>query len=157
MIGIAIKHFILNIIRLYHRTCVLTDSKLCELAYEKLCHGGEFSASPCISMFLSNMLVTNYPIHTYPEKQTFHQILQSETHQNMSISCVRFARSWRELKSLWFDMPTCRTFFQIFLDFLSLAVLLSYAVGMFRFVLHTCTPSPGKASVNENCKHKSAT
>ena len=51
-IATAIKHFSPYIIQSKHTTCVLTDSKLCVQAFEKLCRG-EFSASPRVSTFLS--------------------------------------------------------------------------------------------------------
>lgn len=51
-IAAAVKHFGPYIIQFSHGACVLTDSKLCVQAYEKLCRG-EFSASPRVSTFLS--------------------------------------------------------------------------------------------------------
>jgi hypothetical protein len=51
-IAAAIKHFSPYIIQSIHNTCILTDSKPCVQAFEKLCRG-EFSASPRVSTFLS--------------------------------------------------------------------------------------------------------
>ena len=51
-IAAATKHFSPYIVQSSKNTCVLTDSKPCVQAYEKLCRG-EFSASPCVSTFLS--------------------------------------------------------------------------------------------------------
>ncbi|CAG2247137.1 unnamed protein product [Mytilus edulis] len=51
-IASAIKHFSPYIIQSKHNTCILTDSKPCVQAFEKLCRG-EFSASPRVSTFLS--------------------------------------------------------------------------------------------------------
>ena len=51
-IAAAIKHFSPYIIQSQHKACVLTDSKPCVQAFEKLCRG-EFSASPRVSTFLS--------------------------------------------------------------------------------------------------------
>ena len=51
-IATAIKHFSPYIIQSKHTTCVLTDSKPCVQAFERLCRG-EFSASPRVSTFLS--------------------------------------------------------------------------------------------------------
>ena len=48
----ATKHFSPYIVQSSKNTCVLTDSKPCVQAYEKLCRG-EFSASPRVSTFLS--------------------------------------------------------------------------------------------------------
>ena len=42
------------IIQSNHKACILTDSKPCVQAFEKLCRG-EFSASPRISTFLSTV------------------------------------------------------------------------------------------------------
>ena len=52
-IAVAIKHFSPYIIQSQHNTIILTDSKPCVQAYEKL-HRGEFSASPRVLTFLSN-------------------------------------------------------------------------------------------------------
>ena len=51
----AIKHF-----ESTHNTCLLTDSKPCVQAVEKLCRG-EFSASPPVTSFLST--VSKYQIN----------------------------------------------------------------------------------------------
>lgn len=51
-IAASVKHFSPYIIQSSKRTAVLTDSKPCVQAYEKLCRG-EFSASPRVSTFLS--------------------------------------------------------------------------------------------------------
>ena len=51
-IAAATKHFSPYLIQSSKKACVLTDSKPCVQAYEKLCRG-EFSASPRVSTFLS--------------------------------------------------------------------------------------------------------
>ena len=51
-IAVATKHFSPYIIQSNHNACILTDSKPCVQAFEKLCRG-EFSASPRLSTFLS--------------------------------------------------------------------------------------------------------
>ena len=51
-IAAAIKHFSPYMIQSENKTCVLTDSKPCVQAFEKMCRG-EFSASPRVSAFLS--------------------------------------------------------------------------------------------------------
>ena len=51
-ISAAIKHFSPFIIQSKHITRILTDSKPCVQAYERLCRG-EFSASPRLTTFLS--------------------------------------------------------------------------------------------------------
>ncbi len=53
-ISASTKHFSPYIIQSRHNACILTDSKPCVRAYEKLCRG-EFSASPRISTFLSTV------------------------------------------------------------------------------------------------------
>ncbi|XP_078384150.1 LOW QUALITY PROTEIN: uncharacterized protein LOC144666624 [Oculina patagonica] len=53
-IGVAIKHFSPYIIQSKHKACVLTDSKPCVQAFEKMCRG-EFSASPRVSTYLSTV------------------------------------------------------------------------------------------------------
>ncbi|CAC5413332.1 unnamed protein product [Mytilus coruscus] len=50
--AVSIKHFSPYIIQSSSPACVLTDSKPCEQAFEKLCRG-EFSSSPWVSTFLS--------------------------------------------------------------------------------------------------------
>lgn len=51
-IAAALKHFGPFIIQSTQKACVLTDSKTCVQAFEKLCRG-EFSASPRVTTFLS--------------------------------------------------------------------------------------------------------
>jgi len=53
-IAAAVKHFCPFIIQSKHQTCVLTDSKPCVQALEKLCRG-EFSHSPRVSTFLATV------------------------------------------------------------------------------------------------------
>ena len=53
-IAVATKHFSPYLIQSLHKACILTDSKPCVQAYEKLCRG-EFSASPRVSTFLSTV------------------------------------------------------------------------------------------------------
>ena len=53
-IGVAVKHFSPYIIQSKHKACVLTDSKPCVQAFEKMCRG-EFSASPRVSTYLSTV------------------------------------------------------------------------------------------------------
>ena len=59
-IAAAIKQFSPYIIQSTHNTCLLTDSKPCVQAVEKLCRG-EFSASPRVTSFLST--VSRYQIN----------------------------------------------------------------------------------------------
>lgn len=56
-IAVATKHFSPFIIQSKLKTCILTDSRPCVLAFEKLCRG-EFSTSPRVSTFLS--IVSRY-------------------------------------------------------------------------------------------------
>ncbi|KAL2088290.1 hypothetical protein ACEWY4_015189 [Coilia grayii] len=51
-IAAAVKHFAPFIVQASHKACVLTDSKPCVQAFEKLCRG-EFSACPRVTTFLS--------------------------------------------------------------------------------------------------------
>ena len=53
-IAVATKHFSPYLIQSHQKACILTDSKPCVQAYEKLCRG-EFSASPRVSTFLSTV------------------------------------------------------------------------------------------------------
>lgn len=53
-IATATKHFSPYIVQSHNKACILTDSKPCVQAYEKLCRG-EFSASPRVSTFLSTV------------------------------------------------------------------------------------------------------
>ena len=53
-IAVATKHFSPYIVQSNNTACVLTDSKPCVQAFEKLCRG-EFSASPRVSTFLSTV------------------------------------------------------------------------------------------------------
>ena len=58
-IAAAVKHFSPFIIQSTHKTCLLTDSKPCVQAIEKLCRG-EFSASPRVTSFLT--IVSRYQV-----------------------------------------------------------------------------------------------
>lgn len=58
-IAAATKHFSPYIIQSGVGACILTDSKPCVQAYEKLCRG-EFSASPRVSTFLS--VISRYQV-----------------------------------------------------------------------------------------------
>jgi hypothetical protein len=51
-IAAAVKHFSPYIIQSEHHTCILTNSKPCVQAIDKL-RRGEFSASPHVTSFLS--------------------------------------------------------------------------------------------------------
>ena len=53
-IAAAVKHFSPYIIQSKHHACVLTDSKPCVQAVQKLCRG-EFSASPRVTSFLTTV------------------------------------------------------------------------------------------------------
>ena len=53
-IAVATKHFSPYLIQSVHNACILTNSKPCVQAFEKLCRG-EFSASPRVSTFLSTV------------------------------------------------------------------------------------------------------
>ena len=59
-IAAAIKHFSPFIIQSTQQPCLLTDSKPCVQAFEKLCRG-EFSASPRVTSFLST--VSRYQVN----------------------------------------------------------------------------------------------
>ena len=59
-IAASIKHFAPYITQSQHTTCVLTDSKPCVQAYDKLCRG-EFSNSSRVTTFLS--VASRYPLH----------------------------------------------------------------------------------------------
>ena len=50
-LAVAAKHFSPYIIQSRHNVCILTDSKPCVEAFEKLCRG-EFSASPRVSTYV---------------------------------------------------------------------------------------------------------
>lgn len=59
-IAAAVKHFSPYIIQSNIQACVLTDSKPCVQAFDKLCRG-EFSASPRVTSFLS--VVSRYQVN----------------------------------------------------------------------------------------------
>ena len=58
-IAASVKHFSPYIIQSNHQPCLLTDSRPCVQAFEKLCRG-EFSASPRVTSFLS--IVSRYQV-----------------------------------------------------------------------------------------------
>ena len=53
-IAAAVKHFAPYIVQSYNKACVLTDSKPCVQAFEKLCRG-EYSSSMRVATFLSTV------------------------------------------------------------------------------------------------------
>jgi hypothetical protein len=53
-IATAVKHFSPYLVQSTSKACVLTDSKPCVQAYQKLCRG-EFSTSPRVCTFLSTI------------------------------------------------------------------------------------------------------
>ena len=58
------------------KACILTDSKPCVQAYEKLCRG-EFSASPRVSTFLSVVIRYQLLSDTSPAELSSLQTLQA--------------------------------------------------------------------------------
>ena len=61
-IAMAVRHFSAYIIQSSKPACILTDSKPCVMAYEKLCRG-EFSASPWVYTFLSVVSCYQLSVH----------------------------------------------------------------------------------------------
>ena len=59
-IAAAVQHFSPYLIQSEHHACVLTDSRPCVQAHEKLCRG-EFSSNPRVSSFLS--IVSRYQVN----------------------------------------------------------------------------------------------
>ena len=61
-IATALKHFGPYLVQSTNKACVLTDSKPCVQAYQKLCRG-EFSTSPWVYTFLSTVSRYRVEIH----------------------------------------------------------------------------------------------
>ena len=68
-IAAAIRHFSPYIVQSVHNTSILTDSKPCVQAHEKLCRG-EFSVSPRISTFLSVVSRQSIPGNYSPSRRS---------------------------------------------------------------------------------------
>lgn len=81
-IAAATKHFSPYLIQSSKKACILTDSKPCVQAYEKLCRG-EFSASPRVSTFLS--VVSRY--QTSVRHVSGASILQSDFASQSATPC----------------------------------------------------------------------
>ena len=81
-IAAATKHFSPYLIQSSKKACILTDSKPCVQAYEKLCRG-EFSASPRVSTFLS--VVSRY--QTSVRHVSGASILQSDFASQSAAPC----------------------------------------------------------------------
>ena len=81
-IAAAMKHFSPYLIQSSKKACILTDSKPCVQAYEKLCRG-EFSASPRVSTFLS--VVSRYQASVRHVSGT--SILQSDFASQNAAPC----------------------------------------------------------------------
>ena len=85
-IAAAIKHFSPYIIQSKFNTSILTDSKPCVQAYEKLCRG-EFSSSPRVSTFLS--IVSRYQISV--QHVSGSAILQSDFASRNAAECTELS------------------------------------------------------------------
>ena len=96
-IAASIKHFSPYIIQLVQPTCLLTDSKPCVQAVQKLCPG-EFSASPRVTSFLS--IVSRYAVQVQHlgECLISLQIFQAPTLPNVPSYVAKSANSSRRLK-----------------------------------------------------------
>jgi len=96
-IATAIKHFSPYIIHSNHYTCVLTDSKPCVQAFEKLCRG-EFSASPRVSTFLST--ASRYQVTVRHVSGS--AILPSDFASRNAPDCVKYALLFNSPRVLLF-------------------------------------------------------
>ena len=107
-IAAAVKHFSPYIVQSSHTASILTDSKPCAQAHEKLCLG-EFSVSPRVSTFLSVVSRYQATANTSPAQQMSHQTLLVATHQHVSNNSVKYAPSsgkWRSRLSCYASLPT---------------------------------------------------
>ncbi|XP_071511850.1 uncharacterized protein [Diadema antillarum] len=93
----ATKHFSPFIIQSHHPVCILTDSKPCVQAYEKLCRG-EFSASPRVSTFLTTVSRYQVSIRHLAALRMYQLTLPVGMLLHVKSPSVRFALSllsWR--------------------------------------------------------------
>ena len=87
-IAAAIRHFSSYIVQSVHNTSILTDSKPCVQAHEKLCRG-EFSVSPRVSTFLS--VDTRQLFAILQEQPMFHQTSRVAMHPHAGSNSAKFA------------------------------------------------------------------
>ena len=87
-IAAAIRHFSPYIVQSVHNTSILTDSKPCVQAHEKLCRG-EFSVRPRVSTFLS--VDTRQLFAISQEQPMFHQTSRVAMHPRAGNNSAKFA------------------------------------------------------------------
>ena len=103
-ISVAIKHFAPYIIQSAYTNQILTDSRPCVQAYDKL-KRGEFSSSSRVAAFLSN--VSRFLVHacaTSLEFRIYRLISPAETQGNALTRAVKSANSLPRWKT-----PSCAT------------------------------------------------
>ena len=113
-IATATKHSSPYITQSNHNACILTDSKPCVQAFEKLCRG-EFSASPRVSTFLS--VVNRFQASV--RHLSGAAILPSDFASRNAPPLAKFAPLFTVPKSLWFAKLLSRTFSTAMRDYLS--------------------------------------
>jgi hypothetical protein len=96
-IASAVKHFSPFIIQSHHLACILTDSKPCVQAIDKL-RRGEFSASPRVTSFLSIVSRYQADIQHLAGSAKFPRISPVETHQSAMNRNAKFVTSFQPQK-----------------------------------------------------------
>jgi hypothetical protein len=96
-IAAAVKNFSPFIIQSHHPACILTDSKPCVQAIDKL-RRGEFSASPRVTSFLSIVSRYQADIQHLAGSANVPRISPVETHQSAMNRNAKFVTSFQPQK-----------------------------------------------------------
>ena len=123
-IATATKHFSPYIIQSNHNACILTDSKSCVQAFEKLCRG-EVSASPRVSTFLSVVSRFQASVRHVSGAAILPSDFASRNAPLAKTLPATFAPLFTVPKSLWFAKLLSRTFSTAMRDYLSQPVHLA--------------------------------
>ena len=92
-IAAAVKHFSPFIIQSQHHACILTDSKPCVQAINKL-RRGEFSPAHALRRFYLSSVGTKRTYNILPSQLTYRQISPVGMHQNATIRSAKFVASF---------------------------------------------------------------
>ena len=117
-IATATKHFSPYTIQSNYNACILTDSKPCVQAFEKLCRG-EFSSSPRVSTFLSVVSCFQASVRHVSSAAILPSDFTSHNTPLAKTLPAKFAPLFTVPKSLWFAKPLFRTFSTAMQDYLS--------------------------------------
>ena len=153
-IAASTKHFGPFIVQSTNHACILTNSKPCVQAYEKLCRG-EFSASPRISTFLSTVSRFQASIRHLAGSANIPSDFASRNAPDCYDSTCQVCTFVRHIE----ESTVMRVSAQEILSGDAKLPFTSRAagcrsVGMSRFAPHSCSPGPGHPSSQKSHNHQ---